>query len=61
MDPTFWMGIAVMVAAVGLTASAIAIRRGGAQPRGSKPRQNDATLDLDEERAKGLYQSGWVP
>ena len=61
MDPSIWVGIAVIAAVVALTGFAISIRRRAEQPRGSMPRRGEANLDLDEERAKGLYGSGWVP
>ncbi|WP_448006509.1 hypothetical protein [Agromyces bauzanensis] len=60
MDWTFWVGLVVLVAACAMTAFALAIQRREGQRRGSIA-HGDTILDLEGEKEKGLFLSGWVP
>ncbi|WP_448811543.1 hypothetical protein [Agromyces bauzanensis] len=61
MDWTFWIGVAVTVAACAMTACVLSIQRRAEQPRLSSLGYDDAELDLEQEKERGLYLSGWVP
>lgn len=61
MDVTFWIGVAVTVAACAMTACVLLVQHRAEPPRVSSLGYHDAELDLEREKERGLYLSGWVP